>query len=43
MDCMRRSRPLTILYYFIAALLVLLVALVVFVLTFDWNLSLIHI
>ena len=37
MDCMRRSRPLTILYYFIAALLVLLVALVVFVLTFDWN------
>ncbi|WP_229210646.1 AsmA family protein [Duganella sp. CF517] len=34
---MRRSRPLTILYYFLAALLVLLVALVIFVLTFDWN------
>ena len=37
MACMRRSRPLTILYYFLAALLVLLVALVIFVLTFDWN------
>lgn len=37
MDRMRRSRPLTILYYFLAALMVLLVALVVFVLTFDWN------
>ncbi|MEV4782216.1 AsmA family protein [Burkholderia sp. LMU1-1-1.1] len=34
---MRRSRPLTILYYFLAALLVLLAALVIFVLTFDWN------
>ncbi|HWW68985.1 MAG TPA: AsmA family protein [Duganella sp.] len=34
---MRRSRPLTILYCFLAALLVLLVALVIFVLTFDWN------
>ncbi|MEO5934636.1 MAG: AsmA family protein [Duganella sp.] len=34
---MRRSRPLTILYSFLAALLVLLVALVVFGLTFDWN------
>lgn len=37
MDRMRRSRPLTILYYFLAALLVLLAALVIFVLTFDWN------
>ena len=37
MGHMRRSRPLTILYYFLAALLVLLVALVIFVLTFDWN------
>nr|WP_315401941.1 AsmA family protein [uncultured Duganella sp.] len=34
---MKTSRPLTILYYFLAALLVLMVALVVFVLTFDWN------
>lgn len=37
MGSMRRSRPLTILYYFLAALLVLLVGLVIFVLTFDWN------
>ena len=37
MGHMRRSRPLTILYSVLAALLVLLVALVVFVLTFDWN------
>lgn len=37
MGHMRRSRPLTILYYFLAALLVLLVALIIFVLTFDWN------
>jgi uncharacterized protein involved in outer membrane biogenesis len=34
---MRRPRPLTILYYFLAALLVLLAGLVIFVLTFDWN------
>ena len=37
MGHMRRSRPLTILYSVLAALLVLLAALVVFVLTFDWN------
>jgi len=37
MNRMRRSRALTIFYYFLAALLVLLVALVIFVLTFDWN------
>ena len=37
MNDMRRSRALTIFFYFLAALLVLLVALVIFVLTFDWN------